>query len=72
MGNLTALENVRFVVDASGKQAAVQLRMEDWKKILDYLEELEDRAVIRKLLARLKKNPEKAGALNWQEARKKW
>ena len=72
MLTLNALENVQFVVDASGKQAAVQVSMDDWRKLLDYFEELEDRAVVKQLLHRLKIGPEKSGALDWQEARKQW
>ena len=72
MVTLDALKNVRFVVDASGKQAAVQVSMEDWRKILEYFEELEDRATIKSLLHRLKLGPEQSGALDWEEARGKW
>ena len=66
------LQNARFVVDASGKHAAVQLNIDDWQKLLDYLEELEDRAKIKEVLHRLKNGPDKSGALDWSEARKKW
>lgn len=72
MVNLDALKNVRFVVDASGKQAAVQVSMDDWRKILEYFEELEDRTSIKSLLHRLKIGPEKSNALDWQEVRGKW
>ncbi len=72
MVTLDALKNVRFVVDASGKQAAVQVSMDDWRKILEYFEELEDRVTIKGLLHRLKLGPEQSGALDWQEARDKW
>ena len=69
---LTALKNVRFVVDASGKQAAVQVNMDDWKKLLEYLEDLEDRAKLKDMLHRLKLGPEKSGALDWQNIGKQW
>ncbi len=72
MVTLDALKNVRFVMDASGKQAAVQVSMDDWRKLLDYFEELEDRAAIKQLLNRLKAGPEKSGALDWQETRGQW
>ncbi len=72
MVTLDALKNVRFVVDASGNQAAVQVSMDDWRKLLDYFEELEDRAVIKQMLSRLKSGPEKSGALDWQETRGQW
>lgn len=69
---LTALKDIRFVLDASGKQAAVQVSMDDWRKLLDYFEEVEDRAKIKAVLNRLKFGPQKSGALDWQEARKQW
>ena len=72
VGTLTALKNVRFVVDASGKQAAVQVNMEDWKKLLEYFEDLEDRAKLKDMLHRLKLGPEKSGALDWQNIGKQW
>ncbi len=72
MVTLDALKNVRFVVDASGKQDAVQVSMDDWRKILEYFEELEDRVAIKGLLHRLKLGPEQSGALDWQEAHGEW
>ena len=72
MVTLDVLKNVRFVVDASGKQAAVQFSVEDWRKLLEYFEELEDRVTIKNLLRRLKLGPEKSGALDWEEARGQW
>jgi hypothetical protein len=41
------LKNVRFVVDASGKESAVQVSIKDWKNLLDTLEEVEDRSAIK-------------------------
>ena len=72
MVTLDALKNVRFVVDASGNQAAVQVDMEDWRKLLGYFEELEDRVVVKQLLSHLKLGPQKSGALDWQETRGQW
>jgi len=72
MDTLVTLKSLQFVMDASGKQAAVQVGMDDWQKLLDYFEELEDRASVKQLLHRIKIGPEKSGALDWQEARKQW
>ena len=66
------LKNVQFVVDSSGKESAVQINIEDWRKIIDYFEELEDRASVKELLHCLKVGPEKSGALAWGEARDQW
>jgi len=51
MVTLEALKNIRFVVDISGKQAAVQVSIDDWRKILDYFEELEDRERVKEVFA---------------------
>ena len=72
MATLDSLKNVRFVMDASGKQAAVQVSMEDWQKILDYFEEVEDREAVKKLLHRLRTIPEETRALDWKEVREQW
>jgi len=72
MVTLDALKNVRFVVDASGKQSAVQVSIEDWQTILEYFEELEDRDSVKAILHRLKAGPENSNALNWKDARKQW
>ena len=46
--------------------------MDDWKKLLEYLEDLEDRAKLKDMLHRLKLGPEKSGALDWQNIGKQW
>ncbi len=69
---LDALKNVRFVVDASGKESAVQVSIKDWKTLLEYLEEVEDRSALKGKIARLQKGPEKSGALAWQDVKGQW
>ena len=69
---LDALKNVRFVVDASGKESAVQVSIKDWQALLEYLEEMEDRAVVKEKIARLREGPEKSRALDWNGIRGQW
>ena len=69
---LDALTNIRFVVDANGKESAVQVSMEDWKTLLEYLEEMEDRSTLKEKIARLQKSPQKSGALAWQDVKEHW
>ena len=69
---LDALKNVRFVVDANGKESAVQVSIKDWRFLLEYLEDLEDRAVVKDKIVSLRKGPEKSGALAWQDAQGQW
>lgn len=72
MVTLDALKNIRFVLDASGKEAAVQVSIKDWKILLEYLEEMEDRASIKEKIARLRKGPAKSAALDWQDVQSQW
>ena len=72
MQDLALFKNVRYVVDREGRRAAVQLNIEDWGALLDYLESLEDRALVRSALARLRQGPEEAKALPWDQVRSQW
>jgi len=69
---LLDLKDVRFVLDANGKQAAVQVSIKDWKTLLEYLEEVEDRAAVKARIARLRNGPEQSGALDWQDVQSQW
>ena len=55
MVTMDAFKNVRFVVDASGKESAVQVSIKDWKILLEYLEEVEDRSALKGKIARLRR-----------------
>jgi hypothetical protein len=72
MVTLDVLKHIRFVLDASGKESAVQVSIRDWKTLLEYLEEVEDRAVVKEKIASLRKGPEKSGALAWQDVKGQW
>lgn len=72
MLDLKLLENVRFVVDSRGKKAAVQLDLKAWEALLSYIEEIEDRALVKDSLGRLISGPEKSGAISWDEAAQEW
>jgi hypothetical protein len=72
MLDMKLLENVRFVVDSQGKKAAVQLDLNAWEALLDYLEEIEDRKSVREMLSHLQSGPEQSGAVSWDQANKEW
>jgi hypothetical protein len=72
MRDIKLLENVRFVVDSQGNKAAVQIDLKAWEALLAYLEEVEDRELIRESINRLQSGPEKSGAVAWDEAKKEW
>jgi hypothetical protein len=40
--------------------------------LLEYLEEVEDRAAVKEKIARLRRGPEKSGALGWQDVQDQW
>jgi predicted DNA-binding protein len=72
MQDPAVLKSVSYVVDRKGRRAAVQLSIEDWTAFLDYVENLEDRALAKGALARLRQGPEEAQALPWDEVRAEW
>jgi hypothetical protein len=72
MLDLTQLEKVKYVIDREGKKAAVQVDIVLWGELLGYLEDLEDRTLVRDKLARLRQGPEPSGALSWQNVRREW
>jgi hypothetical protein len=69
MGTLTMLESVQFVVGPDGRPIAVQMGIESWNALLDWLEENEDRAIVKDTIPKLRLGPKVAGALRWGEVR---
>ena len=72
MGTLTMLESVQFVVGPDGRPTAVQMGIEAWNALLDWLEENEDRAMVKDAIPKLRLGPKAAGALRWREVRAEW
>jgi hypothetical protein len=72
MIDLTALSKVKYVIDSYGNKAAVQLDIHLWSELLSYLEDLEDRSLIKDKLSRLQQGPEKSGGVSWQDISKEW
>lgn len=72
MVSLSRLPELQFVLNSEGKEVAVQIGIEDWKRLLNYLEELEDRATLRQKLSSLWLGPEQSGALSWQDVQGQW
>jgi len=66
------LESVQFVVGPDGRPTAVQMGIEAWNVLLDWLEENEDRAIVKDAIPRLRLGPKAAGALRWGEVRAEW
>ncbi len=64
------VEKVQFVVDATGKPAAVIIDIETWKQILEALEDAEDLDISREALAKIDAaggDLKKAGFISWKD-----
>jgi hypothetical protein len=55
--------SVRYLVDESGLKTDVVLPLASWEELLVWLEDLEDRAMVRAWLPQLKEGPSASGAL---------
>ena len=71
-GGLNTLKSIQYVYTREGKPAAVQIDIESWESFLDWLEDLDDRALIKDILPRLNMGLKKAGALRWDEVKAEW
>ncbi len=69
---MKALSSARYVINAEGNKTDIVLSLPIWEKLLEWLEDQEDRALVRAILPRLKMGPEKAGALSWDEVADEW
>ena len=72
MSGLEMLKSVQFVVDKQGQPSAVQMDIDTWESLLDWIEDIEDRTVVKEALPRLRGGPEKAGALKWDDVKAEW
>lgn len=72
MIDLEALKSVQFVVGQDGRPSAVQMDMETWESLLNWLEDTEDRALVRQILPKLRSRPAQAGALRWNDVKSEW
>jgi hypothetical protein len=60
-------QDVQFTVDQHGKVTAVVLTPALWQQIVETLEDIEDRTLIRSLRDRIALGPVASGALVWNE-----
>jgi len=72
MSAMTMLKSVQFLIGQDGRPTAVQMSMDAWNSLLDWLEDSEDRAIIKAAIPRLRSGPKQAGALRWEEVRAEW
>jgi len=73
--SMTAAEltkSVQFTVDQNGQVTAVVVTPELWKRIIEALEDAEDRELVQVLRSRLAHGPSASGALRWQDVADEW
>lgn len=61
------VQNVQFTVDQHGKITAVVISPALWEQIVEALEDIEDRALIRSLRDRIAQGPVANGTLPWKD-----
>ena len=66
------VQGVQFTVDQSGQVTAVVLTPELWRRIIEALEDTQDRELVRSLHDRLVAGPNATGALRWQDVADDW
>jgi hypothetical protein len=64
-------QTVQYTVDSDGNVTAVVVAPALWKRILDELEDVEDRELVHTLRNRLGAHPQK-WALPWSDVADKW
>lgn len=70
VAELTA--GVQFTVDQQGQVTAVVVQPLLWRRIIEALEDAEDRVLLQALQARLAVGPLASGALRWEEIADQW
>jgi hypothetical protein len=43
-----------------------------WHALLGWMEDVEDRALVRAMLPKLRQGPQRAGALRWEDVKDDW
>ena len=72
MIDLEALKSIQFVIGSDGKPSAVQMNIETWESLLDWMEDTEDRALVKELLPKLRRGPQPASTFNWNDVKSDW
>lgn len=65
-------KGVQFTVNQDGQLIAVVIDPALWRRIVEALEDAEDRELARALRTRLGAGPVAAGALRWQDVADQW
>ncbi len=65
-------DEVQFTIDHTGKVTAVVVTPELWRRLIDALEDAEDRSIVKSLREKLLKGPAASGALRWEDIEGEW
>ncbi len=72
MNTTELLQSVHYVIDPNGRPAAVQMSITAWNRLLGWIEDVEDRALVKAMLPQLRQGPQQAGALRWDDVKDDW
>lgn len=64
--------SVRFLVDPVGNRTDVVVSWETWDQLMAWLEEADDRAIVREWLPRLQVGPDTSEVLRWDDIADEW
>lgn len=72
---LEALKSAQFLVDENGQRVAVQLSIEAWEMLLDWMEDREDAAIVKAAIPKLKQLRSGSSStewLDWNAVKTQW
>ncbi|MEZ4865115.1 MAG: hypothetical protein R3C14_27615 [Caldilineaceae bacterium] len=64
--------SVRYMTDARGDRTDVVLPLPLWEKLIEWLEDVEDRTLTRLWQQKLSQGPKVTGALRWDTVADEW
>ena len=65
-------QSVQFTIDQNGQVTAVVIAPDLWRRIIEALEDTEDRDLVRTLQSRLATGPRASDTLRWQDVADQW
>lgn len=72
MINIAAFKTIRVLVDQNGQPSDIQISVQEWEALIEWIEDLEDRALIKSLAAKLQQGPNTSKTLRWEDVRQEW
>jgi hypothetical protein len=72
---IEVLQSAQFVVDAQGQRIAVQLSINAWAALLNWIEQQEDKAIVKAALPKLqslREHPDKPDWVDWATVKDSW